>query len=29
MNVVLNVYVRRRRAEFAQRFPGFADWNRR
>ena len=29
MNVVMTVYVRRRRAEFAQRFPGFANWNRR
>jgi Flp pilus assembly protein TadB len=29
MNVVMTVYVRRRRAQFARRFPGFADWNRR
>ena len=29
MNIVMTVYVRRRRAQFAQRFPGFADWNRR
>ena len=29
MNVVMTVYARRRRAQFAERFPGFADWNRR
>ena len=29
MNVVMTVYVRRRRAQFAQRFPGFADRDRR
>jgi hypothetical protein len=29
MNVVMTVYVRRRRAQFVRRFPGFADWNRR
>ena len=29
MNVVMTVYVRRRRAQFAQRFPGFADRGRR
>ena len=28
MNVVMTVYVRRRRAQFAQRFPGFADRDR-
>jgi hypothetical protein len=29
MNVVMTVYVRRRRAQFAQRFSGFADRDRR
>ena len=29
MNVVMTVYVRRRRAQFAQRSPGFADRDRR
>jgi Flp pilus assembly protein TadB len=29
MNVVMTVYFRRRRAQFAQRFPGSADRDRR
>ena len=29
MNVVMTVYLLRRRAEFARRLPGFADRNRR
>jgi len=29
MNVVMTVYVRRRRTQFAHRFPGFADRDRR
>ena len=29
MNVVMTVYVRRRRAQFARRFPGFANRDRR
>ena len=29
MNVAMTVYVRRRRAQFARRFPGFANRDRR